>query len=244
MSTIAIINIIFVNAIIIFGVSYYWSKWTFKLFKPYKWQEKVNLKLLHKGIEEVERRDKDKVRTYTFWYLLEYLDESQIEGSLICAGIENTTIPLLMRLQNNERDMVIVDPFENKNEIVEHENCNGEITKEKKQIDFVKFDDLSKHEEFAMNTSIISGRICDEIVKVDKPMAFVEIDSVSFDDVYTSLVHVYAHLAKGGVIVVHDYNHIWTEVKAAVDKFQMSVPESFIPIADSYGSVVMVKNRP
>lgn len=243
MSTLAILNIICVNAIIIFGVSYYWSKWTFKLFKPYKWQEKVNLKLLHKGIEDVERRDKDKVRTYTFWYLLEQIDESQVEGSLVCAGIDNTTIPLLMRLQNNERDMVIIDSFENKNEVVEHENCNGEVTKEKKQLEYVKYEELSKREEFALNTTIISGRISEEIVKVDKPMAFVEIDSVSYDDVYTSLVHAYAHLAKGGVIVVHDYNHIWTEVKAAVDKFQVSVAECFVPIADSYGSVVMVKNR-
>ena len=242
MSTIAIINIIFINAIIIFGVSYYWSKWTFKLFKPYRWQEKVNLQLIHKGIEEVERKDKDKVRTYTFWYLLEHLDDAQVEGALVCAGIENMTIPLLMRLHNNERTMFI-DPFENKNEIVEHENCNGEVTKEKKQIDFVRYADLSKREEFARNTQIIQGRIADEIVKIDNTMAFVEIDSVSYNDVYTSLSHAYAHLSKGGVIVVHDYNHIWTEVKAAVDRFQMSVPESFVPVADSYGSVVMVKNK-
>lgn len=243
MSTIAIINIIFINAIIIFGVSYYWSKWTFKLFKPYRWQEKVNLQLIHKGIEDVERKDKDKVRTYTFWYLLEHLDDVQVEGALVCAGIENMTIPLLMRLHNNERKMFIVDPFENKNEIVEHENCNGEVTKEKKQIDFVRYADLSKREEFASNTQIIQGRIADEIVNIDNTMAFVEIDSVSYNDVYTSLSHAYVHLSKGGVIVVHDYNHIWTEVKAAVDRFQMSVLESFVPVADSYGSVVMVKNK-
>lgn len=243
MSTIAIINIIFVNAIIIFGVSYYWSKWTFKLFKPYRWQEKVNLQLIHRGIEEVERKDKDKVRTYTFWYLLERLEDAQVEGALVCAGIENMTIPLLMRLHNNERKMFVVDPFENKNEIVEHENCNGEVTKEKKQIDYVRYVDLIGREEFELNTQIVQGRISDEITKLDTPIAFIEIDSVSYNDVYTSLTHAYKHLSKGGIMVVHDYNHIWTEVKAAVDRFQMSVPECFVPVADSYGSVILVKNR-
>ncbi len=240
MSLIAIGNIIFIVALVCVGLSIFWSSWTFKLFKPHLWLERKKTKLLHAQIERIERRSKDKNRFYIFWFLIEQIDSNMIDGAIALLGLENQDFALQCHFQTN-RKVLIIDEFTDKNVNVTKENCNGEVSNHNVFLKAVDYQQLTHH-FIDESTTIIKGKIIENLDKLQAPLAFVAIDSVDYDEVYESLQAVYQRLTPGGIILVHDYNHSWSDVHSAVDRFQATVPENFVALADMYGSVVMVKN--
>ncbi|MEQ9230847.1 MAG: TylF/MycF/NovP-related O-methyltransferase, partial [Cyclobacteriaceae bacterium] len=59
---------------------------------------------------------------------------------------------------------------------------------------------------------------------------------------FSALNYFYPKLAKGGVILIHDYNHTWAGLRQAVDEFAATIPEVPVEIADWQGSVMIIKN--
>ena len=52
----------------------------------------------------------------------------------------------------------------------------------------------------------------------------------------------YPRMAKGGVIIIHDYNHNWDGIPKAVDAFLITIPESLMVLTDWQGSAMIIKN--
>ena len=77
----------------------------------------------------------------------------------------------------------------------------------------------------------------------EKKYAFVHLDADLYLPTLAGLQYFYPKLSKGVVIIIHDYNHTWDGVRKAVDEFSETINESFLPIADWQGSVLLVKNR-
>jgi len=72
--------------------------------------------------------------------------------------------------------------------------------------------------------------------------AFVHLDADLYNPTLAALYYFYPRLSKGGVIIIHDYNHNWEGVKKAIDEFSKTIPETIIEIGDWLGSVMIVKN--
>ena len=49
-------------------------------------------------------------------------------------------------------------------------------------------------------------------------------------------------MSKGGVIIIHDYNHNWHGIPKAIDEFLQTIPESLLEIPDWQGSAMIIKN--
>lgn len=244
MNTINIINLIFINIIIWLALSYFWSHWTFKLFKPYKWLEEKKKKLINKQLESIEKSFKDKNQFYGLWYLLQQIDENMVEGTCVICGLENESIPHIFKLVNNERKLIVIDQFENKDRVVTKENCNGVVSTHKVDIEHVNYKSFTDNfSNKYINTQIFKGDAIEILKDSEENIALAFIDSTEYNVVYESLKLIYNKLSKGGIIIVHDYNHDWPEVTDAVNRFQASIKESFIAYPDMYGSVVMVKNK-
>ena len=79
---------------------------------------------------------------------------------------------------------------------------------------------------------------------VDDVFAFVSLDADLYDPIYSGLQYFYPRLSKGGVIFVHDYYNEkrFKGVKEAVDKYCLENNLFFIPLSDSVGTVVFIKN--
>ena len=70
MSIIFMMNIVFINIVVLLLLSVFWSKWTYKLFKPYAWQEDRRKKHILPAVEKIEARFKDRNRFYAVWFLM------------------------------------------------------------------------------------------------------------------------------------------------------------------------------
>lgn len=242
MSFIQIANLILVNIIIWLIFNYFWSNWSFKLFKPYRWLDTTKSKSVHKDIISAERHCKDKNRFYEHWLLIEQADDNMVDGALVFIGVEDITYPQIASLARNEREIVLIDNFENEKIEVVKENCQGEVSRQ--VIDIKKPDsaDIERLAKGNKQVRIVKAGIGEGLADLPPKIAFAAIDTVRFDDLLAALKQVYSRLESGGAIIVHDFNHDWDDVRRAVRQFEASVSEAFIPIPDMFGSCVMVKN--
>ncbi len=242
MSWIAIGNIIIINIIAWLALSYFWSGWNYKVFKPWLWLEMRKRKQLHTDIEAVERSVADKNRFYAQWFALEQIDTNHIKGDIAIIGTEDESTAIVANRHSPERRLIVVDSFQSRTIEVVKENCQGEISKQEIKIKSPdKESMLSKIG--ATNVEILQGNIGEEITKLSHQLAFVSIDTVDYDELTAALNHVYPLLSEGGIILLHDYNHNWDSVRSATDRFEANVAENFLWLPDMYGSAIMIKNK-
>jgi O-methyltransferase len=74
----------------------------------------------------------------------------------------------------------------------------------------------------------------------ERTFAFVHLDADLYEPTLAGLRHFYPRVARGGFVVVHDYN-AWPGARRAVDEFFADRPEVPIPMPDKSGSVVITK---
>jgi O-methyltransferase len=89
------------------------------------------------------------------------------------------------------------------------------------------------------------GRFPETAAGIDESFCFVSIDVDLFDPTLAGLRFFHPRLARGGFLMVHDYNNHrnYPGPRAAVEEFclQGEVAIPFVPIPDLYGSVVLRK---
>jgi len=244
MTTFQFLNIILLNIIIWLLLSYFWSYWTFKLFKPYAWLEDLKKKKTSKLIARHERKFKDKNRFYMLWFQLKRIKEQDIPGSLAELGVYKGHTSKLIHHMLPDRKLYLFDSFNGFPEQVIREDFDGE---ERPQT--VNFDNTSKEEVLKYvngndNVEVREG-IFPETAKglEQETFAFIHLDADLYQSTLDGLKFFYPRLSPGGCIIVHDYNHDWEGVKKAVDEFSETIPEQFADMPDMYGSVLLLKNR-
>ncbi|WP_075603395.1 TylF/MycF/NovP-related O-methyltransferase [Saccharicrinis aurantiacus] len=244
MNLLAVLNIIILNIVVLLALSYFWSHWTYKLFKPWQWLEDVKNKVVNKKVIKLERSFKDKNRFYSFWFQLRQIEQNNIIGSLAEVGVFKGETAKLMHNIFPDRKLYLFDSFSGFPKQVIKEDCDGTIRPQT-----VNFSNTSKEKVLTYingNENIIvkEGIFPDTAVDLDdESYAFVHLDADLFQSTYDGFKYFYPKLVAGGMILVHDYNHNWEGVKKAVDLFEKEVPEQFIALNDMYGSMILVKNK-
>lgn len=240
---ITIINIIIVNIIVLLALSYFWSGWNFRVFKPWLWLEARKRKQLNGDIEAAERRAQDKNRFYAHWFALEQIDANHVPGMVLIAGSEDADTVILVNRHSPDRSLTVIDLFADRDVEIVRENCQGEVSRQQIHIKGINLDSLKASIGNATNVSFVKGHLADEVKNLSSSIAFASIDTVDYDELSSTLSAVYPLLSEGGIIIVHDYNHNWDTVRQAVDHFEASVAERFLWLPDMYGSAVLVKNK-
>ena len=235
----SVINIIIINIIVLILLSLYWSNWSFIVFKPHLWIKQKNNKTLDDSIRKIELKTKDKVLFYTIWEILEQIKNKNVEGCACIYGLEQTEIIRLTNycLFNSNKNIYLFDNLVNKTIELKEYECNSVDHNKSIPIKKIPIQELNYLSD---NNPLI--KIDNFNYSLNEQVSFAFIDTVEDDLLINSVNNIYKLLNKGGVMVIHDYNHIWDNVKFAVDKFEKSVNENFIPIADMYGSVVLIKS--
>jgi O-methyltransferase len=244
MTTFQFLNIILLNIIIWLLLSYFWSYWTFKLFKPYAWLEDLKKKKTSKLIARHERKFKDKNRFYMLWFQLKRIKEQDIPGSLAELGVYKGHTAKLIHHMLPERKLYLFDSFNGFPEQVIRENFDGEERPQTVNFDNTSKEEVLKYVEGNDNVEVREG-VFPETAKglEQETFAFVHLDADLYQSTLDGLKFFYPRLSPGGCIIVHDYNHDWEGVKKAVDEFSKTIPEQFVDMPDMYGSVLLLKNR-
>ena len=100
-----------------------------------------------------------------------------------------------------------------------------------------------KNMPFPKQCVIKKGFFPETTAGIEDSFVFVSLDTDLYEPIYQGLIYFYPRMVKGGYIFVHDVNNdSYKGAAKAVDEFSSQQGFSFLPIPDSCGSVVFIKN--
>ncbi|MCU4177015.1 TylF/MycF/NovP-related O-methyltransferase [Carboxylicivirga sp. N1Y90] len=243
MTSIQYINLILIVLVAIVGLSYFWSFYTHKLFKPFVWLDAQKKNSIPKDILKLERPFKDKMRFYSTWLQLNRIVKNNINGEIAELGVYKGETAKLIHHMLPDRKLYLFDSFNGLPKQVIREDCDGSVRPQTVKFDNTSPDEVLKYIKGNENISIREGVFPETATGLNTTsFAFVHIDADLYQSTIDALNFFYPKLNKEGAIIVHDYNHNWEGVNKAIDEFALTIPEVFVELPDMYGSVLLIKN--
>ncbi len=218
------------------------SKWSYKLSKPWKWEDAVNKKQVSTALIHIENNYRDKVRFYTFWFQIERLKQLNIPGDFAELGVYKGETARMIHEMDASRILHLFDTFEgfHADDLIKENNQDTKYNSG-------NFSDTNLSEvksKFTSSTNIRfhQGYFPETTREIPKTtFAFVHLDADLYLPTLNALNYFYPKLSQGGIIMIHDYNHTWPGVKKALDEFVKGIPESIVELSDWQGSALLIK---
>jgi len=243
MTLIQFLNIALINLVALMALSYYWSFYTHKLFKPFAWLDSQKKNEHNKVILKVEKSFKDKMRFYSLWLQLKRISEHKIEGAIAELGVYKGETAKLIHHMLPERDLYLFDSFSGLPKQIIKEDCDGTVRPQTVKFDNTTPEEVLKYIDGNNKVFVKEGVFPATAVGIDEDAyALVHIDADLYQSTKDALEYFYPKTVKKGAIIIHDYNHNWEGVKKAVQEFEDHIPEVFVELPDMYGSIVLIKN--
>jgi len=95
--SINIISGILLIILVVILYKYIETFWSYKIPKPYKWEEALKNKLISKRLKSLERNYYDKIRFYSIWFQTERLKKENIEIKSILRNLNRICENLLVQ---------------------------------------------------------------------------------------------------------------------------------------------------
>ena len=195
------------------------------------------------SLYKAERRYRDKVRFYNFWFQIERLKKENVPGAFAEVGVYKGETAFFIHLMDTSRNLHLFDTFEGFVQTdLEKENRNDP---KYSTANFADADLQSVKKNFADSKTVFfhKGYFPETTKELkEESFALVHLDADLYLPTIAALHYFYPRLSSGGVIIVHDYNHTWQGIVEAVDEFRKTIPEKIIEIPDRAGSVMIIKN--
>ncbi len=240
---IQLISIILIVIILYMGVSILLPHWSYRINKPYKWENEVRLKSISPELKKLEQSYDDKVRFYSFWMQIERLKSENISGAFAELGVYRGETAKFIHQMDPNRKLYLFDTFDGfREEDLKLENSTD------KKYNISNFADtaLETVEDYVNgneNVELIAGYFPESAKEIkEEQYAFVHLDADLYKPTLAGLQFFYPKLAKGGVIIIHDYNHTWDGVRKAVKEFGESTSIVIAEIADMQGSIMLIRS--
>jgi len=236
-------NIIFVLALLFLVYKYLETFWSYKISKPYAWETAVSKKLISKELIKIERSYRDKARLYNLWFQVEQLKKNSISGAFAELGVHKGQTARAIHHMDQDRPFYLFDTFEGfKQEDLKLEDQ----TDERFTVEMFADTSIEKVQRYISgNDNLIfkPGFFPETTAGLEsESFAFVHVDADLYAPTIEALKFFYPRLNKGGVMIIHDYNHTWDGIPKALNEFIGTIPESLIELSDWQGSVMILKN--
>jgi O-methyltransferase len=237
-------NIILVLIFLFLGFKLLESKWSYKISKPFLWEEAEKKNTVSGKLRKIERSYRDKVRFYSIWLQLERLKKQNIKGAFAELGVYKGETARMIHEMDNSRKFYLFDTFKGfDNNDLQLEDRNDEKFSPDNFSD-TNIESVRAFIDGNENIILIPGLFPESIADImEESYSFVHLDADLYQPTIAALNYFYPKLSPGGVILIHDYNHTWAGLRKAVDEFAITIPENIIEIADWQGSAMIIKNR-
>jgi O-methyltransferase len=242
-SFVDIASIVLVVVLLFVVYKYLETFWSFKLYKPYKWEIAVKEKLISKELKSLERNYYDKIRFYSIWFQIERLKKENIKGDFAELGVHKGETAKLIYEMDKSRKLHLFDTFEgfHAKDLVHENKQGGNYTTNNFSDTDLKT--VEKYIDGGSQAIFYPGYFPSTATGLENTkFAFVHLDADLYLPTIEGLKFFYPKLSPGGVIIIHDYNHIWEGATKAVNEFITTIPESLIELPDWKGSAMIVKN--
>ena len=237
------LNIILVMVLLFLGYQYLETFWSYKISKPYAWEKAVKNKSVSKELIKMERAYRDKVRFYNLWFQVQRLKKNKVSGAFAEIGVHLGETARAIHQMDKDRIFYLFDTFEGfTEEDLAHENQTDDRFSTTMFAD-TSLDKVKMYINGSDSLRFKPGFFPDTSEGLeDEQFALIHIDADLYAPTIAALNFFYPRLNKGGIIIVHDYNHNWHGIPKAIDEFIGTIPESLIEIPDQSGSAMIIKN--
>jgi O-methyltransferase len=244
MNVVGIVNVVLVVLLLFIVFKYLETFWSYKISKPYLWEQAVRNEQISKELTSLEFQTRDKVRFYFLWFQVERLKKNNVPGCFAELGVYKGITANILYAMDKNRTLHLFDTFEGFSETdLQYENVKGGKYTSKEFSD-TSMEAVKNYIDGGDSVMFHAGYFPETTKGLEnETFALVNIDADLYLPTIEGLRFFYPRLSPGGVILVHDYNHTWDGVKKAVDEFMQTIPESIVEIPDWQGSVMIVKNR-
>jgi O-methyltransferase len=186
----------------------------------------------------------DYTRSMTFNLIANEINSNNLDGNVAELGVYQGQFAQLINATFPQKKLFLFDTFQ---------GFSKEDFTVKDELDVMPsvihdFDNTSADKVLSImphkeNCVIKKGYFPDTTAGCENEIfCFVSIDADLFKPIYDGLVFFYDRLVKGGYIMVHDYNNsIYKGAKQAVKKFIAERNITIVPIADGWGTAIIVK---
>jgi O-methyltransferase len=238
------INVLLIVLFLFIVFKYAETFWSYKINKPYQWEQGIKNKTISKELRSLEFETRDKVRFYTFWLQIKRLKENKIPGSFAELGVYKGVTANILYEMDNTRTLHLFDTFGGFQETdLQHEKIKGGKYTAKEFSD-TSIEAVRKYINGGESIVFHEGYFPETAKGLEKEtFALVHIDVDLYKPTLAGLQFFYERLTPGGFIMVHDYNHNWEGARKAVDEFITTIPESIVEIPDWQGSALIIKNK-
>ncbi len=239
-----LVSIILVLIAFFLGFKILESSWSYKINKPFLWEEAVKDGRLSDALKKAERTYDDKVRFYNFWFQIERIKKDNIPGAFAELGVYKGETASFIHLMEPSRNLHLFDTFNG----FDSGDLAAEVINNSKysatNFSDTSIESVKKIFENSNQVHFYPGYFPDTTASLtETTFALVHLDADLYQPTLAALQYFYPKLSPGGVIVVHDYNHSWAGVTKAVDQFRSAIPEQIIGIPDTQGSIMIIKNK-
>lgn len=187
----------------------------------------------------------DYVRLSTVELCAKEINESKIDGAVAELGVYQGGFTKLLSSLFTNRTLYLFDTFEgfsSRDIVIEQEKeyskaIEGHLSDTNINVVLQK---INKNQKAVI---VKKGYFPDTTIDMEEDVyVFVSIDVDLYKPTYDGLEYFYKRLAKGGYIIVHDYNFpTYSGVKEAVKKFSEKHNIGYVPVSDYFGSVIFTK---
>lgn len=243
LSWVELVSLFLILTLFFLGFKVLEMRWSYRISKPYQWEQKVNQKSVSSEVEKLEKATRDKVRFYTFWYQIERLKDEKIPGCFAELGVYDGKTAKMIHEMDPNRELLLFDTFEGF-----HQNDLAVEVQSDDRFKESNFSDTSLEQvkDFVgrkENIFYYPGLFPESALDIDvRQFSLVHLDADLYQPTLEGLRYFYPKISPGGILIVHDYNHNWDGVKLAVDEFVVTIPETLTPIPDWQGSVIITKS--
>ncbi len=219
-------------------------QWHYDSDKPYLWNHQSKKNSIKEALKGLENASNDKVRLYNFWFQIERLKRESIPGAFAELGVYQGETAHWLHVMDPRRTLHLFDTFTG----FDARDLSHENTRRKEyQPGFFSDTQLTQVQKRLGNSSHIHfhvGYFPESAAELpEQQYALVHLDADLYAPTLAALAYFYPRLSPGGVLIVHDYNHIWEGVPRAVNEFAQSIPETLIEIPDRQGSVMILRQQ-
>lgn len=110
------ISIVLILIFFLIGFKILETSWSFKISKPWQWEQAVKNKQIDSSIIHLEKSYRDKVRFYTFWFQIERLKSLNISGAFAELGVYKGETARMFHAMDSSREIFLFDTFDGFNE--------------------------------------------------------------------------------------------------------------------------------
>lgn len=182
------------------------------------------------------------IRISTLELVAQEIYENNVQGAVAELGVYKGQFAKYLNQVFPDKTLYLFDTFEGFDEKDVNVELKNEFSKGNQDFSDTSVQSVLKKMTNKDKCVIKQGWFPDSLNGLEEKFCFVSLDADLYKPIYDGLEYFYPRLNKGGYIFVHDYNNKEYEgAKAAVREYCKKNDIPYVPMSDSWGSVIIAK---